>query len=592
MSTFKLLHAFAWCAAAAVAATPVGNAYLQHNLVSDTGGVADVTDPNLVNPWGVDFSATGPFWVDDAGTGLSTVYSSNGAISTLKVTVPASGNGASPAVATGIVYNGTGNFAVQPGKNATFIFATADGTISGWASSVNPTKAIVMIDNSSSGAVYYGLAINSRTATQSPVLYAPNFHSGTIEMYDGAFKPIPSPAAFNDPSVPSGYAPYNIWNIGGKLYVTYAKQDAARQNSVPGAGNGYVAVFDLGGNLIKHLISGGQLNAPWGVAIAPAMFGAFAGDLLVGNFGDGTINAYDPNTGAYAGTLQDTAGNAIRISGLWALMPGNGGSGGDANAVYFTAGIGGQQHGLFGSLQAAPVITTSGIGNAGDTQSGIAQNTFISIYGASLAATTRTWAAKDLVGNKLPTSLDGVSVTVNNKPAYVYYISPKQVDVLTPQDSTTGPVQVVVTNNGLVSGSATVNMAQNSPAFFLLKDGESIAALHSDNVSLVGATTLYSGVSTPAKPGETIVLFGTGFGPTNPQIPDGQILSTSEPLATIPTVTVGGVNATVVYAGVSAAGLDQLNVTIPLSTPDGNAPVIATIGSTQTAPGTIITVQH
>jgi uncharacterized protein (TIGR03118 family) len=579
-------------AAGAVAATPAGNAYYQHNLVSDTAGVADFTDPNLVNPWGIATTASSPFWVDDGGTGLSTVYSSNGAASSTHAIVPASATGPSTSTPTGIVANGTGGFAVVAGKNPSFIFSTAQGTISGWASSVDATHAQLMVDNSSLGAVYYGLAINSTTTTATPILYAPNFHSGAIDMFDTNYKPVSVTGAFADASVPSGYAPFNIWNIGGKLYVTYAKQDAAKQNSVAGAGNGYVAVFDLSGNLIQHLVSGGQLNAPWGVAIAPATFGAFANDLLVGNFGDGAINAYDPNSGAYIGALQDPSGNTIHISGLWALIVGNGGSGGDVNAVYFAAGIGGEQHGLLGSLQAAPIIGSNAIGNAADVQPAIAANTYVGIYGDSLAATTRTWATRDFVGSQLPTSLDGVGVMFDGKPAYVYYISPKQVDVLTPVDPTTGPVQVVLTNNGLVSGSATVTMQQFSPAFFLLKDGQSIAALHSDNVSLVGATTLYAGASTPAAPGETIVLFGTGFGPTNPAIPNGQIVTTPAALVTTPTITFGGVNATVVFAGLSSAGLYQFNVTVPPSTPDGNAAVVATIGSVQTAAGTIIAVLH
>jgi len=592
MRTFKVLQGICLCVAGAAAATPAGNAYLQHNLVADTAGVADFTDPNLINPWGIATSASSPFWVNDAGAGLSTVYTSTGSVSATHAIVPPSAKGSSPSVATGIVFNGTGGFAVAAGKNPSFIFSTADGAISGWASSVDATHAQLMVDNSSTGAVYYGLAINSATATSTPILYAPNFHSGGIDMFDTNYKPVTMTGAFVDSSVPSGYAPFNIWNLGGKLYVTYAKQDAAKQNVVPGAGNGYVAVFDLSGNLIKHLISGGQLNAPWGVAIAPATFGAFANDLLVGNFGDGTINAYDPTTGAYIGTMQDVAGNTIRISGLWALIVGNGGNGGDANAVYFAAGVGGEQHGLLGSLQAAPVLSSNAVGNAADVQPAIAANTYISIYGASLAATTRTWATKDFVGTKLPTTLDGVSVTIDGKPAYVYYISPKQVDVLTPVDATTGPVQLVLTNNGLVSGNVTVTMQQYSPAFFLLKDGQSIAALHSDNVSLVGATTLYAGASTPAKPGETIVLFGTGFGPTNPAIPDGQIVATAAPVVTMPMITFGGVSATVVYGGLTAAGLYQFNVTVPLSTPDGNTAVVASIGSAQSASGAIIAVQH
>lgn len=573
------------------AAVTPGNAYLQHNLVADVAGVADFTDPNLVNAWGIATSATSPFWVNDGGTGLSTVYTSSGSVSATKAIIPPTSMGTSPSVATGIVWNGTGGFLIQS-KAPSFIFATQDGGISAWASSVDATHALLQVDNSASGAVYDGLAISNTTATASPLLYAANFHSGSIDVFDTSYKPAPVSGGFADSSVPAGFAPFNIQNLGGKLYVTYAKQDANKHFDVAGVGNGYVAVFDLSGTLIKHLVSGGPLNSPWGVAIASANFGAFSGALLVGNFGDGLINAFDPGSGAFLGTLQDASGNNIRIDGLWGLIIGNGGNGGDANALYFAAGPGGQQHGLFGSLQAAPVVTSSAIGNAADVQTGgIAQNTYVAIYGANLAATTRTWQAKDFVGNKLPTSLDGVSVMVNGKAAYVYYISPKQIDILTPADSTTGAVPVQITNSTLTSGSVSATLQPFSPAFFVLKDGKSIAAEHGD-YTVVGATTLYAGQSTPAKPGEEIVLFGNGFGPTNPAAPDGQIVSTPLNCVNMPSISFNNVAATVIFAGLSATGLYQFNVVVPPGTADGDIPVTAQVGGVSTTAGTIITVQH
>jgi uncharacterized protein (TIGR03118 family) len=593
MRASQLLRTAVLCAAASVpafAATPA-NAYYQHNLVSDTAGAADFTDPNLVNAWGIATSATSPFWVSDGGTGLSTVYSSNGTVSATKVTVPPGAGGKSPSVATGIVFNGTGGFQIQ-GHAPSFIFCTQDGTISGWASAVNATNAQLMVDNSSSGAVYDGLAISGTTASgPGPYLYAANFHSGKIDVFDTNFKPVTLSGSFADASVPSGFAPFNIWNLGGKLYVTYAKQDANQQYDVGGLGNGYVAVFDLNGNLLQHLVSGGQLDSPWGVAIAPANFGAFSSDLLVGNFENGLINAYDPNTGAFLGTLQDPSGNFIHIGGLWALIVGNGGNGGDPNAVYFAAGPGNQQHGLLGSIQAAPLITSSSVGNAADGAAIIAPNSWISIYGSNLAATTRNWTTKDLAPGTLPTALDGVSVMVNGKPAYVYYISPKQIDVLTPvETSPAGPVTIQVSSNGLDGNVASVADMPYSPAAFFYKSPY-IAAVHSDNVTPIGPTTLFPNLSTPAKAGEAIVIYGTGFGDTNPEVSNGQISTGHLNLATPATVLIGGVPAQVSFAGLTSPGVYQFNVIVPPSTPSGDTPVQIIIGSFSSPAGAVITVQ-
>jgi uncharacterized protein (TIGR03118 family) len=561
-----------------------GNACLVHNLVADQPGLADFADPNMLNPWGFATSSSSPFWVTDGGTGLSTVYSSNGAPSATKPTVPPSAKGTAPSTPTGIVYNGTGGFLVQ-GKAPSFIFVTADGTVSAWASAVSATAAQLMVDNSSTGAAYYGLAISATVAATAPMLYAANFASGNIDIFDTNFKPVSMPGAFADPSVPAGFAPFNIQNLGGKLYVLYARQNAAK--TFAASGGGYAAIFDLNGNLLQHLVSNGPLNEPWGVAIAPATFGAFANDVLIGNFGDGTINAFDPTTGASLGALMDENGNIISISGLWGLILGNGGSGGDANAIYFAAGTGRQNHGLLGSLQAAPTITS--VTNAAATQPAIAGGTYISIYGADLAPVTRNWTFSDFSGTSLPKSLSQVSVTVDGKAAYVYYISPKQIDVLTAADSTTGTVQVVVTNTGLVSNSMAVTMAAASPAFFLFKDGKSIAAVHASG-GIVGATTLYAGLSTPANPGETIAMFGNGFGATTPAAADGTIISIYLPCATTPTVMVGGATAQVTYCALVGSGLYQLNVTIPAGTAAGDAPVTIMFGTIASAAITTINV--
>ncbi len=572
------------------AANPPGNGYLLHNLVSDQPGVADFTDKNLVNPWGIDTSATSPFWVNDGATGLSTVYSSNGAVSATLAIVPPGAKGPSTSVATGIVSNLTGGFAVAVGRAPSFIFCTADGAISGWASAVDATHAQLMVDNSSKNAVYYGMAISGRVASTTPQIYVANFYSGAIEVYDTNYKPVTVSGGFTDPAVPAGYSPFNIQNIGGKLYVMYAKQNPGLRGWVNGAGLGHVAVFDLNGTLIKHLVSAGPLNAPWGVAIAGANFGAFSGALLIGNFGDGVINAFDATSGNFLGALADPQGNTISIPGLWALIPGNGGNGGDPNAIYFAAGEASQNHGLLGSLQAAPVVASNAIGNAADTQANIAPNTYISIFGANLSPVTRNWTNSDFSGTSLPKSLSGVSVTVNGKAAYVYYVSPKQIDVLTPVDTATGPVNVVVTSNGLTSATVSTTMQAVSPAFFLLKDNKSIAALHA-NSALVGATTLYANLSTPARAGETISLFGTGWGATTPAYTDGAIVAAPLPCAGAPTVTFGGASAQVAYCGLISSGVYQLNVVVPPTATAGDNVVTLTLGSSTSAGNAIITVQ-
>jgi uncharacterized protein (TIGR03118 family) len=325
-------------------------AHLQTNLVSDVPGVASQTDSNLANPWGIASSATSPFWVADNHTGLSTLYNTSGTPQSLVVTVPpaAGGTQGSP---TGIVFNGSTDFQVSAGSPARFIFATEDGTISGWASG---TAAILKVDKSASEAIYKGLAIGNNGT--SNFLYAANFHENKIDVFDAAFASATLGGSFGDPTIPAGYAPFNIQNIGGVLYVTYALQDADAEDDVPGLGHGFINKFDLNGNFIARFASRGTLNSPWGMAVAPAGFGGFANALLVGNFGDGRINAFNPATGAFLGQLaDDSGGQAISIEGLWGLKFGNGGNGGDANTLYFAAGIAGpdelEDHGLFGSIK-------------------------------------------------------------------------------------------------------------------------------------------------------------------------------------------------------------------------------------------------
>jgi uncharacterized protein (TIGR03118 family) len=593
---------------------PAATGYLVHYLVADATSTvtpkADFIDPRIVNVWGLVASATSPFWTCDAGTGLSTIYTVNDTNATplgtpnqnTHPTVPGAG-GIPNGVCTGIVANTAPattppTFPVSaPGKTtaaASFIFVTEDGALSAWSGSVDATQAFVQMDNSNT-AVYKGLAL---VTTPAPQLYAANFKAGTIDVFDANFKPVTLAAgAFTDPRIPAGFAPFNVWNLGGNLYVAYAKQDQNKKFDVPGPGNGYVDVYDPSGKLLSAngngpLVANVPLNSPWGLAIAPATFGQFAGALLVGNFGDGRINAFDPKTGIFKGTLQDASGANIVIPGLWALYFGNGVSGGDKDTVYFTAGPGGQKHGLIGSISANPNVAATAITNAAQAPAGIGANTFVTIKGTNLAATKRSWQTADFAANKLPSSLDGVTVTVNGEPAYLSYVSPIQINLLTPADLPSGgQITLQISNNGLTSGTLNVATQAVAPSFFLFNSDKYIAATHG-NYSLIGPTTLFPNSSTPAAPGETIVLYGNGFGATSPPVPGGQIVSTPATLVTTPTILFNNVSAKVVYAGLVGAGLYQFNVIVPPGLPDGDAAVVAQTGGLSSATGALITIKN
>jgi uncharacterized protein (TIGR03118 family) len=313
------------------------------NLVSDGSVPAVTIDPNLVNPWGVSFAPTSPFWVSDNKTGVATLYNGAGGKIGLTVTIPPS-----PSSPTGQVFNSGGASAFQiGGTKPLFIFDSEDGVISGWAGSFGTTAQTAV--TSSTGAVYKGLAFGSDA--QGDHLFATDFHNGVVEKYTNSFA---SPTTFTDSTVAAGYAPFNAQVLNGQLYVTFAKQDATAHDDVSGAGNGYVDVFNLDGTLNRRLVSlGGEVNSPWGLAIAPASFHELAGDLLVGNFGDGTISAFDNLTGAFKGKLLGLDNNPLVFGDLWALTPGNGVTG-STQQIYFTAGLSEESHGLFGVLTAIP----------------------------------------------------------------------------------------------------------------------------------------------------------------------------------------------------------------------------------------------
>lgn len=355
ISTYRLYAALLVASAFAIgqSAHAAGNFYQQHNLVANAAGAADFTDPNLVNPWGIAFNPFGPAWLADNGTGVSSIYDGTGTPNALVVQVPSPTDvgGGHP---SGIVFNGSATDFMISANNvaaaAQFIFATEEGVIAGWAPTVDQTHAIRVVDNSAAtGAVYKGLAL-SANGTGS-LLYAADFHNAKIDVFDGAFKPVTLTAgAFTDPNIPAGFAPFGIQAINGSIYVSYAMQDANRQDDVPGAGLGFVDVFDTNGLLVKSLIAQGNLNAPWGMTLAPASFGDAGGRLLVGNFGDGSINAYDLATGSLIGQLVDVNGSPILIDGLWGLAFGNGFANQPVNTLFFTAGPNGEQGGLYGRI--------------------------------------------------------------------------------------------------------------------------------------------------------------------------------------------------------------------------------------------------
>lgn len=348
--SFAVLSLFA---TGALSAQPRTDVYLQHNLTSDLHAHTEHTDPNLVNAWGISFPPTGPFWISDNHTGLATVYNGNGQPfpidNPLVVTIPPPANGAPPAAPTGLVFHAGPGFEVQLGRPALFIFATEDGTVSGWNPMADATHAILKVDNSASKAIYKGLALATSNGVSR--LYAANFFAGTIDVFDSSFAPVTLSGRFQDSTIPSGFAPFDIQNIGGKLWVTYAKQDDQKEDDVSGDGNGFINVFDFDGVLLQRFAQHGPLNSPWGLAMAPANFGAFSGALLVGNFGNGRINAFDASSGDFLGSLREPSGRPLEIDGLWALIFGNGANAGVTDRLYFTAGPDDEQHGLFGEIR-------------------------------------------------------------------------------------------------------------------------------------------------------------------------------------------------------------------------------------------------
>jgi uncharacterized protein (TIGR03118 family) len=562
------------------------NIYLKHNLVSNVAGEADVTDANLVDPWGISLSATSPFWVSNHLAGNSTLYNGAGAITAIVVTIPAGKASTPPGRPTGQVQNASSAFIIANGTKASFIFATEDGTISAWNTG---TTAQVMVDNSAANAVYKGLAINpSGTA---PLLYAANFRSGGIDVFDGAFAPTTVPGGFTDPNLPSGYAPFNIWNLAGKLYVTYAKQDAAKLLDVAGSGNGIVDVFDFNGTLLNRLVSNGALNSPWGVAIAPAGWGAFGGALLVGNFGDGKINAFDLTTGNLLGALQDAGGADISIPGLWGLVFGNG-SRSDQNTLYFAEGVPNgstTKHGLFGSLAPPSSISFIFNGAAGQT-SGVAPGEIVAITGQTVGPSPIA-AATLLPSGTVGTTLSGTTVTFNNIPAPVLYVSGSQTGVIVPYGiAGSQTANVILKTGGQTTVEFSIPVVPSLPGLFTLNAGGTGAAVALNQDGKLNSTT------NAADKGSAIVLLATGEGATNPPGQDGLISSSDVlPVPVLPvSVTIGGQPAQLLYAGAApgnVAGIMEVEAVVPSATPTGPAAVVVTVGGVASQANVTVSVK-
>jgi aldose sugar dehydrogenase len=337
-------------------ATAVTTTFTQTNLIADIPGMAKTTDANLVNPWGMALGINSGIWISNNGSGNATAYDGTGqplpSASPQVVTIPAPGNNTGTSAPTGVITNATTGFVISAGANSapsTQLFATEDGTIAGWNSTIAPTKAVIAVDNSASGAVYKGLAMGFNGS--GAFLFATNFHAGTVDAFDSNFKPARTHGTFTDPQMPAGYAPFGIAAINSKLYVTYALQDAHKKDDVRAAGHGFIDIFDTQGNLLERFASQAQLNSPWGMVWAPFEgFGGFNNALFVGNFGDGSINAFDFDTGDLLGKLSDATGAPIKIPGVWALQFGLGVAQAASSTLFFTAGGADEQHGLFGTL--------------------------------------------------------------------------------------------------------------------------------------------------------------------------------------------------------------------------------------------------
>jgi uncharacterized protein (TIGR03118 family) len=366
--------------AASMGSQQTSTVFTDTALVADKSEVvasAKTVDANLQNPWGIAVATGLPFWIADNNSNLTTLYSGAGDIETQEITGSSSKGIAIPASAAGVqanptgqVYNGTGSFLIATSngqESALFLFDGEGGTITGWAMDSGSTTVTAYDDGIANGAnhaVYKGLALG--TVNGATFLYATDLHNNKVDVFDANFsKPADMQGKFVDPTIPQGFVPFGITAVNNQLYVTYAMQDTAKHDEVAGAGMGYVDVFDLSGNFVSRFASAGALNAPWGLAVAPSGWGSLAGDVLIGNFGDGTINVFKPNGTQLAtsvGSLKDSNGHAFAFPGLWALVFGNGDSDKPLTTLFYTAGFASQTDGVFGTITPSTSTTTTGGG--------------------------------------------------------------------------------------------------------------------------------------------------------------------------------------------------------------------------------------
>jgi uncharacterized protein (TIGR03118 family) len=352
--------------AAAICSPLIAQSYKVTNLISDGFVPAAVIDAGFQNPWAM--STSGTWWISTANTGANFVVTSATGAKNFQIVVPSATNPTAPGLPAGsITTAGATGMVLSNGTKANFLFSTLDGTISGWNGGLGTAGAVarIMINNNAAGASYPGLAtINNASGS---FLLVPNFGKGNaIEVYDSTFKPAKLAGTFTDPNLPAGYSPFGIHVIGQQVFITYAlRTSTAPFRTVDAPGNGAVSIFDVNGNFLGRLATGGNLNSPWGVAVAPATFGIFSNDMLIGNFGDGLINVYDPKTFAYLGQLMDTTGKSLAYLSLWELLPSGTAvqgttatSGGAPNTVYFTAGLAGEVHGLLGAISTNTTVGT------------------------------------------------------------------------------------------------------------------------------------------------------------------------------------------------------------------------------------------
>lgn len=398
--------------------------YSQTNLVANTAGVANHTDAQLSNPWGISFIPGQPFWVANNNGGTSTLYDAQGNKQTLVVGIPgASVNPCNPGCPTGTVANSLNGYF----GNGAFLFDTEDGIIANWTGQAN---AVVAVDNSASGAVYKGLAL--LTNNNGTFLLAANFNSGHIDVFDRNFNPAHLTGTFTDPNLPAGYGPHGVHVINNVVYVTYGVQNAAKHDPTPGAGLGIVDTFDNNGVFTGTFASGGTLNAPWGVVVAPATFGTFANDVLIGNFGDGTISAFDSHHN-FVGQVTDSASHVITNPGLWDLVFGVGGTG-DPNTLYFTAGGANQTSGLFATLVPAAAVTNA------DFSLSLSVPTITVTPGSSSTVTVNSAAVGGFNGQIALSCLPASGLTCSFSPATISPGSTAASSTLTLTATATPPI--------------------------------------------------------------------------------------------------------------------------------------------------------